>query len=70
MALRALFTTHPAEVGESYFGHLRAALGIGLTLFWAGFACLLHAIFPFLCKRTGSRTINRLHQQIAARNQG
>jgi hypothetical protein len=70
MTLRTLFTEHPAEVGESYLGHLRTALGIGLTLFWAGFACVLHAIFPFLCKRTGSRTITRLNQQIATRVPG
>lgn len=70
MSLRSLFTQHPAEVGESYFAHLRVAAGIGFTMLWAGLACCLHGIFPFLCKRTGSRTITSLSHRLSTRAPG
>lgn len=64
--LRA-FTDHPASVGESYFGHLRQAAGFGLRMIGAGFACLMHGLFPFLCITTGSDAMARLHAEMAAR---
>lgn len=47
--IRALFTKHPQEVGETYIGHLCSATKIAIRL---GVACpmqLLHAVFPFIC---------------------
>ena len=32
-----------------------------------GLACLVHAVFPFLCVRTGSQTMNRLHARLHGR---
>jgi len=29
-----------------------------------GMACLLHAVFPFLCTQAGSRIINELHHSM------
>ena len=41
------FREHPASVGESYVEHFGVATSFGFTLVMAGFACLVHAIFPF-----------------------
>ncbi len=65
--MTGLFTRHPASVGESYGEHLRVASGFGIRLIFAGFACLLHGIFPFICIRTGSRCVNQLHARMAHR---
>lgn len=59
--LLALFTEHPATVGESYFGHMAMAIGFGLRMLFCGLACLVHAFLPFLFVKTGSNTIARLH---------
>lgn len=59
-----LFTHHPASVGESYAEHLSAAGGFGLRLMIAGLACLVHAIFPFLFVRTGSKCVADLHERM------
>ena len=55
------FQEHPSAVGESYIEHFGVATGFGVALIRAGFACLLHALFPALCTTTGSREIARLH---------
>jgi len=58
------FTEHPASVGESYLTHLRHASGFSLSLLGAGFACMLHALVPFLCTKTASRIVARLHTRM------
>lgn len=61
MDIQRLFNEHPASVGETYWGHLlRASWFGGKMLFGAG-ACFVHAVFPFLFVKTGSRTITELH---------
>ncbi len=62
--MRKLFTEHPASVGESYLQHLAAAAGFSIRLFAGGAACLVHAIFPFLCVRTGSGIIRTLNDRM------
>jgi hypothetical protein len=64
MNLGALFRDHPASVGESYLEHLRAALGFAARMWLGGAACLVHAVFPFLCTRTGSNCIAELNQRM------
>ncbi|HEX8640644.1 MAG TPA: DUF6356 family protein [Allosphingosinicella sp.] len=61
------FTRHPNEVGESYFEHMGVATRVGLTMARGALGCFVHAVFPFLCVRTGSATIDRLHRQINKR---
>jgi hypothetical protein len=63
------FTEHPASVGETYLEHLRVAAGFGFEMIAAGFACLVHALLPFLFVRTGSDCILRLHDRMLARRQ-
>jgi hypothetical protein len=62
--LRSAFTAHPASVGETYLQHMVQALCFALRLFVAALACLVHAVFPFLCVRTGSSAIDALHARM------
>lgn len=55
------FTQHPQSVGESYFSHMATSFSFGGRMFMASFGCMLHGIFPFLCVKTGSKTIKTLH---------
>lgn len=59
-----LFTEHPASVGETYGQHFVVACSFGGAMLRGGLACLLHAVFPFLCVRTGSSTIRGLHERM------
>jgi hypothetical protein len=60
------FTAHPRAVGESYLEHGRVAGAVGVRMIAAGFACLVHAVLPFLFVTTGSRTILGLAEWISA----
>ena len=60
-------TAHLREVGETYPEHLVKAVGFGAAMLAAGFACLVHALFPFLFVTTGSSSIRRLHSQMENR---
>lgn len=62
--LKQLFTEHPASVGESYGEHMGQALGFAGGCFLAGFACLIHALLPFACVKTGSRRITALYDRM------
>ena len=62
--LKRAFTEHPESVGESYFQHMGMAFGFGAKMVWAGMACLLHGLFPFLFLTTGRRCIETLHDQM------
>ena len=56
-----LFTDHPASVGETYLEHMASASSFSVRLFFAAFACAVHALLPFLFEKTGSRMITDLH---------
>jgi hypothetical protein len=58
------FTEHPASVGESYTEHLFRAMYFGMRMVFAGVACLLHGVLPFLFVRTGSRAIADLNDRM------
>ena len=58
------FTEHPATVGETYGQHFVSAMGFCLTLLKAAFFCGVHAIFPWLFEKTGSRCITELHDRM------
>lgn len=63
----SLFTKHPHSVGETYVEHARFAFGTGIRMVFAGFACIIHGIFPFLFVKTGSTTITSLHEGLSKR---
>ena len=67
-SLHRLFVAHPAAVNESYFRHMGVALRFSGLLSLAAGAALVHALVPALCERTASRTIERLHGEMARRH--
>lgn len=64
--LKILFSAHPDSVGESWGTHCLVAGRFGISFIAAGLACFVHAIFPFLFVKTGSRTIIRLHEEMVS----
>lgn len=58
------FTEHPHAVGETYREHFAVAGTFGVAMLVGGLACLVHAVLPFLCTTTGSRTIRGLHDRM------
>ncbi len=67
-AFAAIFLDHPATVNETYFGHMRFALGFAFWLGAAAVAALIHALIPALCETTASRILKRLHARIENRH--
>jgi hypothetical protein len=61
---RLSFTEHPASVGENYFVHFRHAAGFSFSLLKGGLACMVHAVFPFLCTRTASGIVASLNTRM------
>ena len=70
MQLHKLFTAHPQTVGESYGEHLVRATLFGTRMVFAGLACILHVVLPFLFVTTGSRAISELNEQMIAKRSG
>jgi len=64
VSLIRAFTAHPASVGESYSEHLFRAVCFGTRMVFAGIACLVHGVLPFLFVRTGSRAIAELNDRM------
>ena len=54
-------------MGESYGEHMGQAVCFGTRMVFAGLACLVHAVLPFLFVRTGSRAIAELHDRMINR---
>jgi hypothetical protein len=67
MAFKRLFTDHPGSVGETYLEHMGVALSFAGPLLMAGAAAFVHAFLPFLCERTASTTVKRLHARMVNR---
>jgi hypothetical protein len=57
------FRDHPASVGESYFGHMKFALGFAGTLTAAAFCAIVHAFIPPLFETTASRLVAQLYNR-------
>jgi hypothetical protein len=62
MNIAQKFNEHPATVGETYGQHFLMAMGFSLAMLRAAFCCALHAVFPFLCEKSGSRCIEGLYE--------
>lgn len=59
-----LFKQHPASVNENYLQHMASALFFFTYFLFATFASLIHAFFPFLFEKTGSKIISKLNQRM------
>lgn len=62
-----LFLDHPRTVNESYAEHAAVASRFGFAMIAGGLGCLVHAVVPAWCVRTGSSTVKRLYGEMAAR---
>lgn len=62
------FLAHPATVEETYFQHMRFALGFAFWLIVAGLAALAHALVPAVCETTASRILGKLTARMNARH--
>ncbi|MGZ0188039.1 MAG: DUF6356 family protein [Alphaproteobacteria bacterium] len=60
------FTDHPASVGENYFEHMGQAFSFAGAMFVGALACAVHGVLPFVCLKTGSTTVSRLHDRMVA----
>jgi Family of unknown function (DUF6356) len=67
MSIIRAFTDHPASVGESYGEHMGHAWCFGTRMVFAGIACLIHGVLPFLFVRTGSQAIAELNEWMILR---
>ena len=62
-----IFTKHPHELGETYFGHMFAAIRYSFTFFLLFFVTVVHAIFPFWFTKTASCVIQEMSDHIKKR---
>lgn len=59
-----LFTRHPHEKQTSYAHHALHALRMALHMGKGAIGLCIHSIFPFLCEKTGTRTVDKLHAEM------
>jgi Family of unknown function (DUF6356) len=64
---KAMFTSHPESLNESYFQHLSHAMGYSVRLFGASFCAFTHAILPFLFEKTASTAIKTMYGEMTSR---
>ncbi|MCF6764730.1 DUF6356 family protein [Thiotrichales bacterium 19S3-7] len=64
------FTDHPNSIGESYFKHMQNALSFGSYLIYAGIACVVHALLPFLFKDTATNQLAKLVNKLSVGKRG
>lgn len=65
--MKKLFTEHPHSIGETYFEHMKFAFLFGCTMLIGALSCFTHAVFPFLCKNTGSNYLFNMMQNFVER---
>lgn len=65
--MKNLFTEHPHSIGETYFQHFCYAFKFGGQMVLGGFACILHAVFPFIFKKTASNYLLHMTNEFISR---
>ena len=65
--IKKLFTEHPHSMDETYFEHLICAAGYGMRMIFAGFAAIIHSIFPFLFETTASDLAREITGDVKSR---
>jgi hypothetical protein len=64
-----LFSDHPKSVNESYLRHMAAAGYYGFKMIFAGFACVVHAVFPFIFESSASDCAKEINEAVEKRKQ-
>ncbi len=62
-----IFLRHPHAAGETYYEHFCFASKSGLRLMWAGLACCIHSVLPFLFTQTASHTLHDITHKMNTR---
>lgn len=65
-----MFFEHPRSLGMSWAAHGAGAVAIGARLMGAGFACLVHAVFPGFFTQTAGKTITDMYEHMTRRKAG
>lgn len=59
-----LFTKHPEENELTYTEHFRRSIKFSIKMFYGSTALFIHAFFPFLFEKTGSRIVMELDDEM------
>ncbi|MBT7754233.1 MAG: hypothetical protein HN733_07230 [Gammaproteobacteria bacterium] len=62
-----LFLEHPRSRSETYIEHLVCAASYGFKMIFAGFAVIIHSIFPFLFETTASDLCKKIVSDVKDR---
>jgi hypothetical protein len=62
--LYTLFTRHPHEHNMSYARHAIHALRRAVIMGKGAIGLCIHSVFPFLCEKTGTKTVDQLYDEI------
>jgi len=65
--VKNIFTKHPNEVGETYVEHGIQAMRYSLTFLFLFVIALIHAILPFLFKKTASDIVCEMSKDMECR---
>ncbi len=65
--MKNIFTEHPKSVGETYIQHLFNALRYALAFLLLFFIAFIHAILPFLFKKTASDIVCEMSTDMECR---
>ena len=63
----SFFTRHLHDADERYFEHLAFTVKVGGVLIVIACVVVIHGLLPFLFTHTGSRMLDRLNADMAAR---
>jgi hypothetical protein len=59
--MKNLFIDHPSKAKETYWTHMQKAFLFAGWMLLGSLACAVHAVFPFLLKRTASNIVKKLY---------
>ena len=62
--LHTLFTAYPHEHHTTYTKHAVQALRKAILLGKGAIGLCIHSVFPFLCQKTGTDTVDQLYEEI------
>ena len=62
-----IFTKHPKEVGETYLQHGFQSLRYSFTFLFLFVIAFIHAILPFLFKKTASDIVCQMSEHMECR---
>jgi len=65
--VKNIFTEHPKSVGETYIQHTFSALRYAFTFLLLFFIAFIHAILPFLFKKTASDIVCEMSTDMECR---